>query len=256
MSKKALPIVIILLVIAAFLAGSFYTRTTQKDQSQKDTQSEGQAAGVQTEAGKEKDPLSPDNLTAYAKKVNLDLGKFEKCLKDNTYGQRLTDDTNYATTVGINGSPNFYINGKYLAGAFPYELFKEIVDKEINGTASDNIKDYSQELQDAASQKYFDLNPDKVPEIKEDAPVKGPNSAPVVIIEFTDPSCPYCTRAYLTLKKLFSEYGDKIQLVFYYFPGHGTGEEATKAMFCAGEQNKFWQFYDQVFDANAVSYGL
>jgi len=258
MSKKALPVIIVLLIIASFLAGTFYTRSTFQKQAESKPESQGQAAGVQTEAPPDTDdPLSSKNLRKYAKTINLDLDKFEKCLSDNKYGQRLIDDANYAVSVGVNGSPSFFINGKYFVGAPEnmYELFKEIIDKEIAGTASD-MSSYSQYLQEYNKQKGFDLNPPKTPIIKENTPAKGPQSASVTIIEFTDPSCPFCTRAAKTLDQLFTKYPDKLKVAFYYFPGHGTGDEATKAMFCAQDQGKFWQYYDQIFDANAQKYDL
>lgn len=257
MSKKALPLVIVLLAIASFLAGSFYTRSTVQ-KPQKEEQPQGEAAGVQTKEEKDaSDPLSLENLKIYAKELKLDQDKFEKCLSDNIYGQKLIDDTNYAASFGVNATPTFFINGKLLIGAADLTIFKEIIDKEINDTASNNSQDYSQKLQEIADQKAFNPNPDKKPEIKKDTPVKGPQNAPVTIIEFSDPGCPACAYAHTkVLSKLFSEYKNNIRFAFYYLPTHAGSDNATKAMFCAADQDNFWQYYDRVFQQSAQVYGL
>lgn len=157
--------------------------------------------------------------------------------------------------MGVSGTPNFYINGRFLGGAFPIENFREIIDKELSGEGSNDISNYSTTLQEAAKSGAFNPEPKEV-RIKNDTPVKGPKDAAVTIVEFSDPSCPFCARAFLTIKQLLADYKNKIRLAFYYFPGHGTGEEAMQAMLCAGNENKFWEMHDKIFDAQAEIMGL
>lgn len=103
--------------------------------------------------------------------------------------------------------------------------------------------------------------------LSKDDVVLGDNKAPITIIIYSDPSCPFCAAAtgnnqevidYLKrndpewvapLPKIKEDYvkSGKVKIVFRYFPGHGTGEVATKMMFCANEQNKFWDVHDKVF---------
>jgi len=105
-------------------------------------------------------------------------------------------------------------------------------------------------------------------------PVLGNPNAPLTIIEFSDPSCPYCAAAagqnqevihYLQSKdstwippvpNIIKDYvaTGKVKLIFKYFPGHGTGTEAMEIALCANEQNKFWQVSD-LFFANQGSMG-
>lgn len=118
------------------------------------------------------------------------------------------------------------------------------------------LKEYSTGLQEAAKQGAFNPKPNTKVAIQKDTPVWGNKNAKVSIIEFSDPSCPYCVKAFSTLKQLEKDYKDKIKLAFYYFPGHGTGEEAMKAMICANNQGKFWEMHDKVFEANARAYGF
>lgn len=83
-----------------------------------------------------------------------------------------------------------------------------------------------------------------------DAPRRGPANARVVVVEFADYQCPYCRRIHPELKKLQDEFGDQLVLVFKDFPlpMHPHAEKAAEAARCAGEQGKFWDFHDLLFD--------
>ena len=80
-------------------------------------------------------------------------------------------------------------------------------------------------------------------------PAKGPASAPIEIIEFSDFQCPYCLRANPTVTQVLSAYGDRVHLVFrnYPLPNHPNARPAAEAAACAGEQGRFWQYHDQLF---------
>src|SRR5690349_5507955 len=49
-------------------------------------------------------------------------------------------------------------------------------------------------------------------------PTKGPSSAPIELIEFSDFQCPFCQRANPTVDQVLSTYGDKIHFVYRHFP--------------------------------------
>ena len=81
------------------------------------------------------------------------------------------------------------------------------------------------------------------------APARGPESAPVTIVEFSDFQCPFCVRAQPTLQRLRETYGDKLRFVFLDFPLeiHPQAPKAHEAAACAGDQGKFWPMYDRLF---------
>lgn len=93
-------------------------------------------------------------------------------------------------------------------------------------------------------------------ELLDDDPVLGDNDAPVTIVEFSDYQCPFCGRFYSqTLGQIKSKYIDtgKVRLVFRDFPlsFHPEAEPSALAANCAGEQGKYYEFHDKVFENQA-----
>ncbi len=94
-------------------------------------------------------------------------------------------------------------------------------------------------------------DPDKVYEIDlGDAPVRGPEEAPVTIVEFSDFQCPFCRRVTPTLARIEKEYGDRVRVVWKHFPlpFHRDAMLAHKAAVAAGRQGKFWEMHDLIFE--------
>jgi protein-disulfide isomerase len=81
------------------------------------------------------------------------------------------------------------------------------------------------------------------------AAIKGPATAPVTIVEFSDFQCPFCSRVTPTLKQIEDTYGDKVRVAFRHYPlsFHPMAQKAAEAADCAKEQGKFWQMHDSMF---------
>ena len=82
--------------------------------------------------------LGEEQLKEYAKDVGLDPAKFEDCLTQKPFSAAIDKDLSEAAKLGINGTPAFFINGRLLSGAQPFEKFKEVIDEELRakGAAS------------------------------------------------------------------------------------------------------------------------
>jgi protein-disulfide isomerase len=79
--------------------------------------------------------LADSDLKGYAKELGLDEAKFAKCLTDKPYKAAIDKDVADGSKIGVNGTPAFFINGRMLSGAQPFEKFKEIIDEELAAKA-------------------------------------------------------------------------------------------------------------------------
>jgi protein-disulfide isomerase len=71
------------------------------------------------------------NLTHLAENLDLDVAVFEECLTNFPDRTSLEDDIRLAQVMGVRGTPAFLVNGKPLAGAYPYEDFERIIEQEL-----------------------------------------------------------------------------------------------------------------------------
>lgn len=81
-------------------------------------------------------------------------------------------------------------------------------------------------------------------------PVKGKESAPVTIVEFSDFQCPYCSRANANLRDILQAYPDDVKVYFLHYPlpMHDEAMPAAVASHCAHQQGKFWSMHDVIFE--------
>ncbi len=81
-------------------------------------------------------------------------------------------------------------------------------------------------------------------------PWSGGKDATVTVIEFSDFQCPYCRAAEGSVKQVRAKYGDRVKFVYEDFPlgFHEHAMDAARAARCAGEQDKFWQYHDALFE--------
>ena len=85
------------------------------------------------------------------------------------------------------------------------------------------------------------------------SPSRGPEGAPVTIVEFSDFQCPFCDRVRPSLLALLEDYPEELRLVYRHFPlsAHPLASPAAEASACAGEQERFWTYHDLVFENQA-----
>lgn len=103
-------------------------------------------------------------------------------------------------------------------------------------------------------------NPEPTPELKEatadDDPFLGAENAKVVIIDFSDFQCPFCdkfqTNIFPDLKKDFLD-TNKVKYVYRDFPLniHPKAQNAAEVAQCAGDQNKYWEMHELLFEKQA-----
>ncbi len=60
----------------------------------------------------------------YAQELGLDMGKFKAALDSGKFTAQIEADSAAGSAVGANGTPTFFVNGRSLVGAQPFEAFK------------------------------------------------------------------------------------------------------------------------------------
>jgi protein-disulfide isomerase len=82
------------------------------------------------------------------------------------------------------------------------------------------------------------------------AAIKGDKNAPITVVEFSDFQCPYCARLQPTLEQVMKAYPKEVKLVYKHYPlsFHKQARNAAKAAEAAGEQGKFWEMHDLIFE--------
>jgi protein-disulfide isomerase len=110
-----------------------------------------------------------------------------------------------------------------------------------DGASADQIQHAYKDRFDPASVKALPVD---------GSPTKGPDEAPVTIVEFADFECPHCREAVGLIDAVFAAHPDKIRLVYkaYTLPFHVHGEPAARAAMAAGVQGKFWEMEHLLFE--------
>ncbi len=93
-----------------------------------------------------------------------------------------------------------------------------------------------------------------VPAVDDGDYIRGDVNAPLTIIEYSDFECPYCERFHPTMLQVMDEYDGDVRWVLRSFPlsFHPNAEDAGVAAECAGQQDKFWEMGDALFENRAT----
>jgi protein-disulfide isomerase len=75
--------------------------------------------------------LDLNSLQQYARELGLDMARFEKDLVNLEFKKRVTDDMAESKTLGVTGTPGFFVNGHFLSGAKPFDEFAKVIDSEL-----------------------------------------------------------------------------------------------------------------------------
>jgi len=195
-----------------------------------------------------------DTFNLYAGTVGLDQAKLGQCLSQESNISLINAHLQRGSSLGVTGTPTFFINNKKLVGAQSAAILNEIIEAELNGSPT-SLDGYSAAIKQlaAASPPAFQIMPAK-PDVS-DAHIEGNPAAKVMIAEFSDFQCPFCKRwNESTLAAVRARLGNDVALAFLHFPIqqiHPNAGNASLFAICAGEQGKFWPMHDLLFARQA-----
>lgn len=185
-------------------------------------------------------------FVALGSELGLDTDALRDCLETGRYAADVVANRAEGQALGVTGTPSFFINGYPLAGAKSAELF------ELIFALAD-----ADRLSDAYAQvpTPTPMPADQIPIAG--SPVMGSADAALVMIEYSDYQCPFCSRYKSeTFPKIKEAYIDTglIRYVFKDFPlsFHAQANSAAQAARCAGDQGDYWGMHDLLFSGQAA----
>jgi len=156
-------------------------------------------------------------------------------------------------TVSDTEISSFYEENKNRFRGKPLEQVKEAVSAQLLKTKQrESMNNLVEQLRNQASVDVA-LEAPELPRLDVAVgsnPPRGPETAPITIIEFADYECPYCSRGYSTMKQVMEKYDGKVKWYFRDFPlsFHRNAVSYSVAVNCAGEQDKYWEMHDAVLE--------
>ncbi len=142
-----------------------------------------------------------------------------------------------------------YESNKHRSGGKSYQELRESILRTI---IRERVVKQEDRFINELKQKYgfsVTLPAPRVPiEVTDAMPTRGNDAAPITFVEFGDFQCPFCRRAHPTVERILDEYGDKIRYVFLDYPleNHDRATPAAEAAYCAGEQDKYWEYTEHL----------
>jgi protein-disulfide isomerase len=81
-----------------------------------------------SQSGENQGAFNKDNLKKFAEELGLDTKAFNECLDSGKHTQLVQDDSSLSSSLGVNSTPTFFINGQAVVGAQPYQIFQQTID--------------------------------------------------------------------------------------------------------------------------------
>lgn len=122
-----------------------------------------------------------------------------------------------------------------------------------NNASTNSVSSVSSSTGSVAGETAANLPVDIVEVDFTNAPIKGSNDADVMLVEFTDFECPFCSRHFLqTQGQIETAYLDDGTLSYatldYPLSFHPLAQKAAEASHCARDQDKYWEMHDMMFN--------
>ena len=181
------------------------------------------------EWGAQEDPTSL--FERYAEEIGLDSTAFNGCLDSGEAAAVIQADRMAGETFGVSATPYFFINELPIRGGLPVEALGRVIDYAAAGGSTLEI-----------------LPAGEDPRMRGDR-----QTARAVAVAFVDYANPESgEHARTVLPELMEQYVDTGELLYVIHPvvdGDGSpGTQAAVAVECAGQQGKYWEMHDLLFE--------
>jgi protein-disulfide isomerase len=182
--------------------------------------------------------------------AGLSTEGLSECLQSNRHAAAVQAGIAEGQSLGVSGTPTFFINGYPIVGARPYQVFQQAIMLAEEGRLAAEFAASTAPTQVPPAQP---VQPVTVP--LSDEPAKGDPNAPVTIVEYSDYQCPFCLRHFDNTMPSLQQYIDagQVRYVFKDFPIHSIHPQAQKAHEAArcarelGGDDAYWAMHDLLF---------
>jgi protein-disulfide isomerase len=200
-------------------------------------------------------------IELFARELGLDMVRFRADLDTGAHRAQVKADMDDARTLGISGTPMFFINGRPISGSQSLKVYVEVVDAEL---ARARAAHSTGELYDAlvadgrpradvedVEKTHRELDSSTVYKVGLGLPGHqiGRDDALVTIVEWSDFQCPFCAKQAPVLAHVRDKYKTDVRIIYRHLPMafHRQASLAAEAAVAAADQGKFWAFHDQIW---------
>jgi protein-disulfide isomerase len=173
-----------------------------------------------------------DFFKAYAAELGFDTEAFDQCLDSGDAAVVVQGEVLAGQSLGVNATPFFFIGDVPIRGGLPIESMGQIIDYVAAGGKT----------------------PEIVPQGEDWHLLGNKDTAQAVTVAFVDFASPESRdHAIEVFPQMQREYVDSGQMLYVIHPWSSTSDgpsaQAAAAAECAGQQGKFWEMYEQLFEA-------
>jgi protein-disulfide isomerase len=175
--------------------------------------------------------------------VGADATKYDACVAAAETTAAMQRDIQAGAQMGVSGTPAFFINDWFLAGAYPIEEFKAIIEKAMQG-----LHPPPTPTPLPAGVAPWDPDPARPGLTYDSSPTLGKDDAPVILLTFEDFKCAECAKHAADVESaLKTKYVDTGKLRLMYKFSAADAPKAAVAALCAANQGKFSEYRAALF---------
>lgn len=201
--------------------------------------------------------LADEDLLAAVKDLGVPETVLKQAIETDKYADKFEQSSDLANDFEARGTPHFFVNGLRVKGAQPFEAFKKVIDEQL-------AKAKAMEKKGIPRSKIYEeiMKEGKTPppppkkelgELPKDAPSKGNPNAKIVIQEFSDFECPFCSRVNPTIAEVLEKHAGDVKIEWRSMPlpfhkNAPLASEAAHEVYKQKGDKAFWEYHDKLFE--------
>lgn len=212
-----------------------------------------------------KEALDEPHFTALIAALGLNEKATLAAIGSRKHRGVVNDDMVLADALGVDGTPQFFINGRKLTGSQSTALFRTLIDEQLaiaQGLVKGGVK--PAQVYDAIIRNGVEAAAPETIDVAaapKDAPSRGPAGAKVILQVFGDFECPFTRKLMPALEDIEDDLGSKLRIVWRNLPldmhpHAGLAAEAAMEALAQKGNKGFWAMAKLLFEGQGTEGGL